>query len=554
MARRILHERAARSVLAKEIAETLWQEFGNLSASKKPQIPTAKSLQLLWTLHCLGELTKRDTSQWTTHADDTIRGWMVRLGLENKSPSAKFLAALSELSKADSSSYVRLQLASGLQRLPLASRTEIAKGLVAHAEDAADNNLVLMTWYGIEPMIAQGDDNVLPLAVATKIPKLREFIARHLASGAAPRFAPILRWLEEQNDDVAIQRDILKGAYAAIEGRRDLKPDQGWKSVSARYASSADPVVREFSQRISLVQGSDEAFAEFVKIVKNDRLDAAQRERALADLVTTRRPGVADLLLDRLNDSALRATAIRGLAGFDRIEVGQVLLSLYAKLSDSEKLDAISTMTAREKTALTLVTAVESGGIDKRDLSEFDIRQLQRFKEAKLKELVNKLFGAKPSSVERANQIAEMKKQVLAGNAAAVSVSNGRTLFQKNCASCHTLFGDGRQVGPDLTGAQRTDLDYVLINVMDPSALVGHAYRVTIVELKDGRVINGIVKAEDASTLTLQTATDRVVVATQDIEERQQQSVSMMPEGLLNRLSIQDIRDLVKYLGSSPPK
>ena len=105
-------------------------------------------------------------------------------------------------------------------------------------------------------------------------------------------------------------------------------------------------------------------------------------------------------------------------------------------------------------------------------------------------------------------------------------------------------------VGPDLTGAQRTDLDYVLINVMDPSALVGHAYRVTIVELKDGRVINGIVKAEDASTLTLQTATDRIVVATQDIEERQQQSVSMMPEGLLNRLSIQDVRDLVKYLNS----
>ena len=109
-------------------------------------------------------------------------------------------------------------------------------------------------------------------------------------------------------------------------------------------------------------------------------------------------------------------------------------------------------------------------------------------------------------------------------------------------------------MGPDLTGSQRTDLDYVLINVMDPSALVGHAYRVTVIELKDGRVINGIVKSEDASTLTLQTATDRVVVATQDIAERQQQSVSMMPEGLLNRLTIQDIRDLVKYLNSDAPQ
>ena len=130
-----------------------------------------------------------------------------------------------------------------------------------------------------------------------------------------------------------------------------------------------------------------------------------------------------------------------------------------------------------------------------------------------------------------------MKQQVLAGDAALANPAHGKAVFQKNCASCHTLFGEGRLVGPDLTGAQRTDLDYVLINVMDPSALVGHAYRVTIVELKDGRVINGIVKGEDASTLTLQTATDRIVV-------------SMMPEGLLNRLSIQDIRDLVKYLNS----
>lgn len=146
-----------------------------------------------------------------------------------------------------------------------------------------------------------------------------------------------------------------------------------------------------------------------------------------------------------------------------------------------------------------------------------------------------------------------MKRQVLAGDAASANRMNGKAIFQKNCSSCHTLFGEGRAVGPDLTGAQRTDLDYVLINVMDPSALVGHAYRVTVLELKDGRVINGIVKAEDASTLTLQTANDRVVVATQDIAERQQQSVSMMPEGLFNRLSIQEIRNLVTYLGSEVP-
>jgi putative heme-binding domain-containing protein len=85
---------------------------------------------------------------------------------------------------------------------------------------------------------------------------------------------------------------------------------------------------------------------------------------------------------------------------------------------------------------------------------------------------------------------------------------------------------------------------------MDPSALVGHAYRVTVVELKDGRMLNGIVKSEDAHTIALQTATDRVVVSRNDIESSQVQPVSMMPEGLLNRLTLKEVRDLVKYLGS----
>ena len=559
--RRILQERSARKTLGKESIERLHRDLAASLDTSKPARDSSKVLPLLWTLHAIGELPNvgRDLLSKPIN-DDTIRGWIVRLDLEKQKasshssgPSATSFDSRErfvETAKKDPSSYVRLQLAAGLQRLSLDQRTEIARGLVSHAEDATDNNLVLMLWYGIEPLIAQKGDQVVPLALATKIPKLRQFIARHLATNESPRFELILRWLEESGDDVAIQRDVLTGTYAGIEGRRDLKPDAGWKSVSARYAMSPDAVVREASHRISLVQGSDDSFNEFVKVVRNEQIDAARRERAMADLVTTHRPAVADLLLDRLKDSALRASAIRGLAGFDRTEVGEAVLGLYPKLNDAEKLDAISTLTAREKTALALVTAVDAGKVDKSELSEFDIRQLQRFKEPKLKELVNKLFGAKPSSAERAKQIAEMKQQVLAGDAALANPAHGKAVFQKNCASCHTLFGEGRLVGPDLTGAQRTDLDYVLINVMDPSALVGHAYRVTIVELKDGRVINGIVKGEDASTLTLQTATDRIVVATQDIAERQQQSVSMMPEGLLNRLSIQDIRDLVKYLNS----
>lgn len=547
LARRNLQERASAGKLASKTSEQIATRFGQLAQASKG----TSALQYLWTLHTTGDLPKLLPSLWENadRLDDTIRGWLVRLEFENKLLPAS-LARFEKLARNDSSSYVRLQLASGLQRLPVADRLGIAQQLVTHAEDSTDNNQTLLLWYGIEPLIGQDDATALSIAASAKIPKLRQFIARHLATGDSPRFAAFLRWVEERHDDTATLRDILSGFHAGIEGRRDLKPEAGWAKIAPRIAMNADAKVRDLGYRISLIQGNDDAFNHFASLVKNVKLPAAERERALGDLVTTRRPVVADLLLEQLDDSAMRDSAIRGLAGFDRAEVADRLLNRYSTFNDSEKQDAIATLTAREKTALPLVRAVEAGKIDKRDLSEFDIRQLQRFKTPDLKKLIDHIFGAKPSTEERAKQIAEMKQQILADNSIHASAGRGRAIFNKNCSSCHILFGEGRQVGPDLTGAQRTDLDYVLINVMDPSALVGHAYRVTVVELKDGRMVNGIVKSEDAHMIALQTATDRVVVSRSDIESSQVQPVSMMPEGLLNRLTIKEVRDLVKYLGS----
>lgn len=540
-ARRILQERSTKGFSATD-RTAIVASLSDASSSRR--------LQGVWAAHACGLLTDEARLRLLSDKDETIRGWAVRIELEDHQASPAALSRLVEMATSDTSPYVQLQLASGLQRLPVKVRTPIAQQLVKHPKHAADNNLVLMIWYGIEPLLSGNDQETLNLALATRIPKLRQFIARHLGTGDVPRFDPLLRWLEEIGADPDAQRDIVTGLHAALEGRRNVAKNEAWARIAPRLAMSSDATTRELSQRISLIQGSDSAYDYFAQVVMDPKTDAAQRERALSALVTTHRPSVADLLLGRLDDSALRATAIRGLAGFDRPEVGTAVLGRYAKLTDAEKLDAISTLTAREKTALMLVAAVEAGTIERQDLSEFDIRQLQRFQEPKLKDLVKKVFGAKPSSAERANQIADMKQKILAADKDTAHPGRGRTIFQKNCASCHTLFGTGRQVGPDLTGAQRTDLDYVLINVMDPSALVGHAYRVTIVALKDGRVISGIIKAEDDNTIALDTATDRVVVAKQDIEERQQQPVSMMPEGLLGRLTLPEIRDLVKYLGS----
>ena len=348
-ARRILQERAA----AGKLGDVERKAILALVTSPKVTRQTAR-LQGIWAAHSCGLLTEPVLLELMSDSDDTIRGWAVRLELEDRDASPAVMTRLIELAQKDSSSYVRLQLAAGLQRLTYSRREGIASALVSHAEDASDNNLVLMDWYGIEPLIGGSDEEVLRLAVATKIPKLRQFIARHLGAHETPRFAPVIRWLEESAIDPATQKDILVGVHTALEGRRNIKANEGWAAIAPRFTNNSDPAIRELGLKISLVQGSDDAFEQLIKVARNDRLELPQRERALAALVTANRPSVADLLLGLLDDSQLRGTAIRGLAGYDREQSAGAILARYSKLNDSEKLDAISTLTAREKSALAL--------------------------------------------------------------------------------------------------------------------------------------------------------------------------------------------------------
>jgi putative heme-binding domain-containing protein len=131
------------------------------------------------------------------------------------------------------------------------------------------------------------------------------------------------------------------------------------------------------------------------------------------------------------------------------------------------------------------------------------------------------------------------------------NTKNGRVLFDKHCATCHKLFGEGQSVGPELTGAQRMNLDYLLENIVTPNAIVAQDYRATTFVMNNGRVITGMITQQQGEALTIQTATEKLVINKADIESQQQTEKSLMPEGLLDQLTINEIRDLLGYLSSS---
>ena len=112
------------------------------------------------------------------------------------------------------------------------------------------------------------------------------------------------------------------------------------------------------------------------------------------------------------------------------------------------------------------------------------------------------------------------------------------------------LFGEGHKIGPDLTGSDRANLHYILENSVDPSAVIGSDYRLVNILTRKGRLVAGIVVAENDRAVTVQTATERITLAKDDIEERNLSNVSMMPEGQVEQMTFTELRDLVRYLAT----
>ncbi len=151
---------------------------------------------------------------------------------------------------------------------------------------------------------------------------------------------------------------------------------------------------------------------------------------------------------------------------------------------------------------------------------------------------------------QKQSRIAQLKTLLTREAQPKADPSQGRALFEQACASCHTLFGTGGKIGPDLTGAQRSNLDYLLENIVDPAATVSNDFHMSTVALADGRILSGIVSDQGGPTLAIQTPTERLVVRRDDVEEIQTSAQSLMPDGLLDTLNADQIRNLMDYLMS----
>ena len=247
----------------------------------------------------------------------------------------------------------------------------------------------------------------------------------------------------------------------------------------------------------------------------------------------------------------MRAAAVRGLAAYPDPASAKAILDAYAGFHADEKADAVQTLASRPAFALALLDAVERGAVPKLDINTYTARQLLALNDKTVSARLGVVWGTvRPAAATRVEQTVKLKALLTAETLAKADLGNGRRLFVANCASCHKLFDDGGNVGPELTGAQRTSLDYVLENVLDPSAVVANDYRLTTFSLADGRTVAGIVRKETPQTLTIRTLNEELLIPVADVEARKTTQLSIMPDGLFDKLTDAELRDLVGYLAS----
>lgn len=358
----------------------------------------------------------------------------------------------------------------------------------------------------------------------------------------------LVQVLNETNDP-QFQLDILKGLSDALKGRRQVPMPTGWAEIETKLSQSANAEVRTLAQSLSLTFGSTRALTALRRLLTEASADPAARRSALDALFAAKDSGLPPLLQRLLSEAAMRGAALRALAAYDDAKTPAAILTVYSSLSAGEKRDALITLASRVAFAKPLVAAVGGGTVSRKDLSADVIRQLRSLKNDELERELEKVWGvARDSSVDKQKEIDKYRAIYRAGGSQPGDAVRGRAVFARVCQQCHTLFEVGGKVGPDLTGSNRSDLDYILQNMVDPNAVIPNDYRASTLETKDDRTITGIVSKQEDKAVTVLTANEILVIPAGEIKSLRQSDISMMPEGLLANLADQEVRDLIYYL------
>jgi len=437
-----------------------------------------------------------------------------------------------------------LQLASVLQRLPVGRRLAVAERLVREPQWGSDHNLPLMVWYGVEPVAESDSLGLAALAGKTTWPTLHRLIARRLTEEMESKEDALnaLLTLSIQGSP-EFRAEVVAGMNQATAGLRRATAPAEWKNFAAKTDSSPE------LQELQILFGDGRALDQVRAIALDSKAELPARKAALRSLIEARPEDLKAVCERLVTIRFLNTVAAQGLALFDDPDAARAIVAAWKQFHPEDRPHFFAAMTSRPVFASALLDAIEAGTIPKAELTAYHARQIQALGDDALTRRLGVIWGSlRSGSGQQAALIADWKARLTPAVIAAADKSSGRLVFQTVCATCHQLYGSGGAIGPDLTGSGRGNLDYLLENILDPGAVVSADHQLSILTLKDGRILTGIIRTRTDKTVTLQTMTAPETLPADQIAKSETVAMSLMPEGLALALQPDQFRDLVAYL------
>ncbi|MBC7979630.1 MAG: c-type cytochrome [Armatimonadetes bacterium] len=527
------------------------------ATARKSETNIPRRLRALWLLFAKKQLSYEQILPLLTDENEHVRTWGIRfltdsLPLDSitgntftpeiaTTKTAKLLEPLAS----DQSGLVKLTLSSSLQRLPREERMSLANRLVRDENFKSDPFLPYLIWNAMANVSKDDLSALLLVLENNRYPRITRWISRFIASQARENAQAyeglfILPLSEE------MKIEVLEGITEAFIGLTTAPKPQAWNTFSASIKElSAQSLV----QKISILFGDTATISHLKNVVLDEKTEMGERRTALDILIDSRIPNLTTLCQQVITIQTLNGNALRGLALSDDVATAKLITDNYGNFLPADHSALMDILASRSDWAAVLLDQIASGKIPKSALPAYTARRIRDLKNTALSEKLDQVWGTLNDSAETKDQeIAALKSRLAPEILAKADLKNGRKTFSMVCSSCHMLYGEGGVIGPDLTGSGRGNIDYLLENILAPSAVVGADYRLTSLSLRDGRTLAGVITARTDKTMTLRLPTGESTLELSEISKQQTTPYSMMPEGLLTILSDTQVRDIIAYL------
>ena len=549
------HVRRARRLLTERRDETTFPRLEAIALSdRNGRLP----LEALWALYASGGFDDSVAQRLLAHRSAAVRAWTVRFLGDSGSLDNILQSRLINLARSDPDPAVRSQLAASAGRLPVEQMLPLVAALWTQARDVDDPHIPLLLWWALEARAISDSSLIVgrfcqpdvwesPIASRWLAPRL---MRRYAAEADTVSLEACARLLASAPDVDALE-SLLAALDEGLQGRRaEAAPESLRRTLASLLENKpADSRLLRLAVRTALPEARDRAWA----MIADRTVEEADR-LALISVLTEAAPGddwqPLFVLLNDDEPEAIRSAAMAALGAYADKKIAAAVLACYPRLATALRSRARDLLFSRRNWALVLLDQIDTGQLPADEIPPEQLRRLAVYEDEKIDALVlrhwGNITGGTPQ--ERLAEVRRLNNDLRAGVG---DSDRGRALYEKHCATCHRLFDEGVELGPDLTHANRKDRDYLLISLVDPSSLVRKEHLSWIATTVDGRVLTGLIVEESPTTVTLADAKNqRTTLGRNQIEELRASTVSLMPDDLLKELKPQQLRDLFSYLQS----